>query len=616
MRREWNFVTSAHAHSTEAVRAALLEAAMLCGHPALADLGEPLHARAVRLERQTFTVALFGAFSAGKSSLANALLGAHVLPVSPQPTTAVVTRVLAPTGEYPNGAVAVHYKTADDCLAEGLPRIAPRAGHEVRMTVADLRQVVAREEEAVFVDRVDVHVAAPLTDAGVILVDTPGADSLHARHADVSFRYMRDADAMLYVTYYNHAFSASDRDMLRLLSLVQDARASDAVFFLVNAADLATGADELAEVLAHVRDHLVKQGVRRPDLMSVSSQVGLIARLRRATGAWSDGAERTLRQRLRLAHGAPIPPLSSLLREAGIDDLEQRILVATHGRLQEAAKRGAIEALEAAQIEIGRRLQAATAHRDGGRARYARLEAACEQAREAARESCASLASALTEEIDELLHYVRQRLTFGHERMVAEAFHPSAIERGTESELHDALRAWLGALTVAAGQEWRATLVRLERVARGLLNGRLERVAGRLPDARVGPLIEPPEYPPLWTDPLATPAFLPDAHLLRVVQQTFRGPQAFFEQGGRRVLAQQLRAPAEVLAAAWLDGRRNEALARCNEWVTDSCALLAQHTTASMETILAAARAVLADDGAPLHLGRAFGQWPRLGAAE
>ena len=60
-----------------------------------ADLIEPLKGfhslykelteKANRLEKQTFTVALFGAFSAGKSSFANALMGESVLPVSPNP---------------------------------------------------------------------------------------------------------------------------------------------------------------------------------------------------------------------------------------------------------------------------------------------------------------------------------------------------------------------------------------------------------------------------------------------------------------------------------------------------------------------------------------------------
>ena len=41
------------------------------------------------------------------------------------------------------------------------------------------------------------------------LVDTPGADSINARHTDVAFDYIRNADAILFVTYYNHAFAKS-----------------------------------------------------------------------------------------------------------------------------------------------------------------------------------------------------------------------------------------------------------------------------------------------------------------------------------------------------------------------------------------------------------------------
>src|SRR5699024_4410371 len=46
-----------------------------------------------RLDHRTLTVALFGAFSAGKSSFANALLGDNLLPSSPNPTTAVINRI-------------------------------------------------------------------------------------------------------------------------------------------------------------------------------------------------------------------------------------------------------------------------------------------------------------------------------------------------------------------------------------------------------------------------------------------------------------------------------------------------------------------------------------------
>ncbi|WP_052310067.1 dynamin family protein [Paenibacillus senegalensis] len=69
--------------------------------------------KAGRLETNRFTIALFGAFSAGKSSFANALLGERILPVSPNPTTAAINTILPPAADCPHGTVLVQMKTAD-----------------------------------------------------------------------------------------------------------------------------------------------------------------------------------------------------------------------------------------------------------------------------------------------------------------------------------------------------------------------------------------------------------------------------------------------------------------------------------------------------------------------
>ncbi|MBO1910245.1 dynamin family protein, partial [Microvirga sp. 3-52] len=53
--------------------------------PGFRDMAHYLRKKANRLDEQEFTVALFGAFSAGKSSFSNALIGENILPVSPNP---------------------------------------------------------------------------------------------------------------------------------------------------------------------------------------------------------------------------------------------------------------------------------------------------------------------------------------------------------------------------------------------------------------------------------------------------------------------------------------------------------------------------------------------------
>ncbi|MDT2275627.1 dynamin family protein [Paenibacillus larvae] len=75
---------------------------------------------------------------------------------------------------------------------------------------------------------------------GVRIVDTPGADSINARHTGVAFNYIKNADAVWFVTYYNHAFSQADREFLLQLGRVKDSFELDKMFFVVNATDLAS----------------------------------------------------------------------------------------------------------------------------------------------------------------------------------------------------------------------------------------------------------------------------------------------------------------------------------------------------------------------------------------
>ncbi|QKY69137.1 hypothetical protein Len3610_05515 [Lentibacillus sp. CBA3610] len=57
--------------------------------PGFRSIIDDLKRKHDRLNNRTYTIALFGAFSAGKSSLANALIGEHIFAIGAKPTTAV-----------------------------------------------------------------------------------------------------------------------------------------------------------------------------------------------------------------------------------------------------------------------------------------------------------------------------------------------------------------------------------------------------------------------------------------------------------------------------------------------------------------------------------------------
>src|SRR5699024_8984707 len=70
---------------------------------------EDLQTKKAKLENRQLTIALFGAFSAGKSSFANAMLANRVLPVSPNPTTAVINRIHPVNHKHTHGEIVLHF---------------------------------------------------------------------------------------------------------------------------------------------------------------------------------------------------------------------------------------------------------------------------------------------------------------------------------------------------------------------------------------------------------------------------------------------------------------------------------------------------------------------------
>ncbi|UOK56794.1 dynamin family protein [Bacillus sp. OVS6] len=86
--------------------------------PGFHMLSASLLEKAQSLQNKSFTVALFGAFSAGKSSFANALLGEKLLPSSPTPTTATINKIVPVTADKPHGLIEVKFKSEEAFLTE------------------------------------------------------------------------------------------------------------------------------------------------------------------------------------------------------------------------------------------------------------------------------------------------------------------------------------------------------------------------------------------------------------------------------------------------------------------------------------------------------------------
>ncbi|MED1865689.1 dynamin family protein [Fictibacillus nanhaiensis] len=265
-----------------------------------------------RLEKRSFTMVLFGAFSAGKSSFANALFGESILPSSPNPTTAAINEIRYPDRDHHHGSITIEMKNEEE-LKEELNTVLKttdqelsdllnssdkkltsyKAGYDwakvhlgkiLNKEISEIGEYAANETRACFIKKITIFYSCPLTEKGLVLVDTPGANSIHSRHTEVAFEYMKHADIIIYLTYFNHAFSYADREFLIQLGRIKDTFSSDKMFVAINAADLAETEEDKNDVVHHVKSNLLTFGIRNPRLFPVSSKNELIASKRAESG--------------------------------------------------------------------------------------------------------------------------------------------------------------------------------------------------------------------------------------------------------------------------------------------------------------------------------------------
>lgn len=271
-----------------------------------------------QIKSNEYTIALFGAFSSGKTSYINTLLGDRVLPVSPHPTTAAICKIKKSTIDAANKTAEVTYKSFDalqeefldffkkwgidsgqkdwfqtlkhvitkqkekvptDALiyAESVCNNYEEMSHLLGSTqtykLADYVRVISEEVRACFVKESTVYYDCELTCNGVVLVDTPGGNSIHSRHTELAFDYLKKADLILYVAHYQHAFTRQDESFLMQIGRMRESFDSDKVYFVLNASDLAKDSEEITIVQNFFINQLTKLGVRFPSVFAVSSML-------------------------------------------------------------------------------------------------------------------------------------------------------------------------------------------------------------------------------------------------------------------------------------------------------------------------------------------------------
>ncbi len=463
-------------------------AQLVQGLPGFKKLAAELREKAERLNHKGFTVALFGAFSAGKSSFANALIGERVLPVSPNPMTAAISKIKPINESYPHGTVLIKLKEEGAMLKDinhalkvfdfhaesladardqvekvtgqleqlgaaektnyallqaftrGYAAFNEQLGTVLEKTINEFSEYVVVEEKSCFVEWIDLYYDCPLTQSGITLVDTPGADSINARHTGVAFDFIKNSDAILFVTYYNHAFSKADREFLIQLGRVKDSFQLDKMFFIINAIDLADNEEEKETVALYVQEQLIKYGVRNPHLYPLSSLTALQEK----------------EEKLALSHSG-MPAFEEAFYHFITNDLANLAAFASENELSRVSR------LVAKLLDSTR--EDATVKQQ----KRANMVAEKESIKEIlVQQTAQNLKNRLDQQIEVLIYYIKQRVFLRFNDFFKEAFNPSVLRddgRNLKKALRNALEELLEEFGFEFAQEMRATTVRLDRFA-------------------------------------------------------------------------------------------------------------------------------------------------------
>ena len=205
------------------------------------------------LEGDRFCLTILGKAKRGKSTFLNAILGRKddvVAPVDKLPASSTISRF--------------HWNSTEHCT------VVFRDGHKEEIGYSRIRDFVTEESNKgnfKAVDVVEVMGPFPNLDHDLVLVDTPGAGSIHEYHDTILHAFIPQADAIIFLVT---ARMPLDQDELDLLKKVKAADIQK-VFFAVNRVDECSDQD-IADAVTHNMRLLTEIGINVGRIHKISGK--------------------------------------------------------------------------------------------------------------------------------------------------------------------------------------------------------------------------------------------------------------------------------------------------------------------------------------------------------
>ena len=228
-----------------------------------------------RLNNETFNLVVVGEFSRGKSTFINAMLGKRILPSSVNPTTAIISKISY--GDRPKYELVFTNGYVQTLEEEKFLKL--KASKEVGDD-QDLQALQAKEEiDRWYASVKEAHVFYPLDFCknNVEIIDTPGVNDLSETRVEITYGFLKNADAAILLLSAQQILSSSE------IAFLKEQICGNQIknfFVVINFKDM-VGADKELELVEYVKEHLKKHldpGIKLPPIFYVSGKQALLWR--------------------------------------------------------------------------------------------------------------------------------------------------------------------------------------------------------------------------------------------------------------------------------------------------------------------------------------------------
>lgn len=245
----------------------------------LNDVSEKIDLAIKDILDEHFSVVVIGDFSRGKSTFINSLLEKNVLPSSKQPTTAVLNKIVYSKKPY----YIIRYKNGtsktisedefleikaqselDDNLISKLKGLTQSKIDDLKKSIIEFNSI----------NYVEIGYPLAFCRNNVEVIDTPGTNDINVARSEITYRYLKHAEAAILILSAEQPLTKSEMDFLKERVLGNQI---DNIFVVINYKDILDGdRQQEARVKQYVIDNISSVGANIQKVFMVSSKQALL----------------------------------------------------------------------------------------------------------------------------------------------------------------------------------------------------------------------------------------------------------------------------------------------------------------------------------------------------